>query len=731
MKKKKVLLILIALMLLSTGCSKKAVDTSDQSLKGRYVEKNLAIPEEIGISAIVGLTKKDNMPFLYGFDEDPYAINGYRLNSDGTWTEATPSWLKSLSLPEGWSYRPLVFEDANGYQYFYYTESINDSLKSNLLRSTDGSTYEILQPEGWNEKDPDYGNYNSPANINILEDGTLVALYYGGEVVFYDKTDFSIQNTITGTQYSGELLSVMGQSVILRKCDENGNTISIDVYDASNNYSKTSYPFESNINGYSYCDSNEKKDLLLCNADGIHILENSTSLWNTVVDGTLTSLTMQNMWYNGFVSDSDDNYYVLYNSGTGFSLMKYTYDATIDTVPSTVLNIYSLQDSSTLRQAAAIFQQSHSDVKVDFTIAMTAEEFEAADATVKQDYIRALNTELLAGGGYDILVLDGLPTDSFIEKGVLTDISDIIQPMIDSGTLYPNIMNNYVEDGKIYHVPARFRINLLCGRTADAKALTSLDALADYAAKHMNTSLFGNMTPEDFIHVFSPYLKNKIMGSDGKINREKLITVLNELKAIRDNCGFVEEYSEEKPRGNSIWNIVSSTYLNLDSYAGFLDAMLPFGIVTYSKGSYTSFESSFTPICELGINNASSNQELCKEFINLVLSEDIQKNDLYDGFSVNTGALFTCSQSDRSGYAMTTEIENEDGSYSMITFNTQTKEQLADIVAICSSITTKTVCDDQLVAAFLEETKEFFGESETAKVTADAIIQKLDVYLSE
>jgi hypothetical protein len=49
---------------------------------------------------------------------------------------------------------------------------------------------------------------------------------------------------------------------------------------------------------------------------------------------------------------------------------------------------------------------------------MTDDEYRKADRTAKEDYIRTLNTELLAGNGPDILVLNELPADSFVEKGV-------------------------------------------------------------------------------------------------------------------------------------------------------------------------------------------------------------------------------------------------------------------------------------------------------------------------
>ena len=65
-----------------------------------------------------------------------------------------------------------------------------------------------------------------------------------------------------------------------------------------------------------------------------------------------------------------------------------------------------------MRQAASMFQLAHPDVRVELIDGQT----EAGSTTVS-DTIRALNTELLSGNGADVLVLDGLPADAYIEKG--------------------------------------------------------------------------------------------------------------------------------------------------------------------------------------------------------------------------------------------------------------------------------------------------------------------------
>ena len=43
------------------------------------------------------------------------------------------------------------------------------------------------------------------------------------------------------------------------------------------------------------------------------------------------------------------------------------------------------------------------------------------------------------GNGPDIILLDGLPVESYIEKGLLEDISDVINPLVEKWMQYLEI----------------------------------------------------------------------------------------------------------------------------------------------------------------------------------------------------------------------------------------------------------------------------------------------------
>ena len=72
------------------------------------------------------------------------------------------------------------------------------------------------------------------------------------------------------------------------------------------------------------------------------------------------------------------------------------------------------------------------------------------------DALKTLTTEIMAGNGPDVLLLDGMPVETYIEKGVLKDLSALIKE--SGGSYFENILNAYQDaQGQMCAVPARLQ----------------------------------------------------------------------------------------------------------------------------------------------------------------------------------------------------------------------------------------------------------------------------------
>ena len=105
-------------------------------------------------------------------------------------------------------------------------------------------------------------------------------------------------------------------------------------------------------------------------------------------------------------------------------------------------------------------------------------------------------------------------------------------------------------------------------------------------------------------------------------------------------------------------------------------------------------------------------------------------NDLYDGFPVNSKALVASSLQNRD-YSARSTVVSEDGSETAVNFEALDPQQTEDLVNICSSVTKKAVNNEHITAAIKEGAASFFTGELSAEAAADAIIEKLNVYLSE
>ena len=143
---------------------------------------------------------------------------------------------------------------------------------------------------------------------------------------------------------------------------------------------------------------------------------------------------------------------------TDARLVRYVYDPNVSTVPSEKIKAYSLKDNSALRQAISLYQTAHPDVYVEYAIGMGE-----YDAVTKEDAIKKLNTEIMAGSGPDLLILDDLPMDSYIEKGLLQDLSPLLGSLTGEEALFDNIVDSFRQEGKVYMVPCDINLPVFLG----------------------------------------------------------------------------------------------------------------------------------------------------------------------------------------------------------------------------------------------------------------------------
>jgi hypothetical protein len=487
---------------------------------------------------------------------------------------------------------------------------------------------------------------------------------------------------------------------------------------------KIDFPTDSAY-GANIC-ATEEGSLIVAGTDGIFRRRAEADAWEKLLDGPETDFAMSDCWCAGLAVQEDDSICVLFQeSGGGARLNRYTYDPDAVIEIKEELHLYTVYESPLLQQAAVMYHREHPEVLI--TIQYTYSAYDSGEADYDAVY-QELNTLLMGEDAPDILVMDGLDMDSFIEKGLLADIGGIVGPMEESGALVSGITEYYVrEDGSRYVVPLEFGFNMALGRDLEAENMASLEALADFLSGTEENYL-GPQTVGELVDKFYPYFCGDIVKGK-QLDREALGGKLECLKKIAENCGIAESRGKGE-RAYSMWDLASGAKLAFSEATGFKNCMFPVAIVDYIQGSFAAYENSFLPLLQTGICAKSRYQGTAMDFLRLALSESVQDTDHYLGFPVNLASLEKQAHEDRSESEAFTSIEAEGGEveFAIRQYSDETAEAL---LAICKSLDRPAVEDAKIREVLIEALGAYLEGAQTNEATVQRIEDGLKMYLAE
>lgn len=229
------------------------------------------------------------------------------------------------------------------------------------------------------------------------------------------------------------------------------------------------------------------------------------------------------------------------------------YDETLPARPSKELAVYSLEEIGWIRYAGQLFQKEHPDVLVRYETGMDGD-----NAVSKEDALKNLNTRLLAGDVPDVIVMDQMDMEQYADKGVLRELDGILQPYLDDGILYRNIVEGMRMTGteKIYGVPMMVYLPLWL---SEEMYLEGEDSLDDIVAgvelarqKHPEGPVLYTPYPKDVLLQTIPVCLPAWTKEDGSLDGEKLTAYYEAVKKLweLDSAGFDEAGREAWQKNN-------------------------------------------------------------------------------------------------------------------------------------------------------------------------------------
>lgn len=208
---------------------------------------------------------------------------------------------------------------------------------------------------------------------------------------------------------------------------------------------------------------------------------------------------------------------------SGNTMVEMYYDETLPARPSRELTVYSLEEIGWIRYAGQLFQKEHPDVLVRYETGMDGD-----NAVSKEDALKNLNTRLLAGDVPDVIVMDNMDIEQYAEKGVLKELDGILQPYLDDGILYRNIVEGMrmTDKEKVYSVPMMVYLPLWLGEEMYLEGEESLDDIVAGVElarqKHPEGPILYTLYPKDVLLQTMPVCLPTWTGEDGSLDVEKL-----------------------------------------------------------------------------------------------------------------------------------------------------------------------------------------------------------------
>lgn len=671
MKIKHLALVLAGVLLL-TGCgsgqaagtaeedsSAKTNQTVDEANKGmgRYVEAETDLSDICRSAAGLRLTKDGTLYLcdapgaVYESTDQGENWNPYELPSLEEVVDQSPIYFITMDMAE------------DGSLWAVGDHSVNeDEWNPQLMHFPKEGSAQIFDKLSLESGE-------QPCQVRVSDNGKVFLADYGANI-YEVKEDQTVTKVLTA---DGRFSNLQIHNNLLAFYPDDGTGVKIYDLDQKeyvedavlDQFMQENYPGASS-NGYSsfqvfYFWGNDDA-FYVAGKSGLHRHVIGGGTMEEVINGGLSVLSNPNYWYSGMVALPDHEFLMLSSMG---KLIRFTYDATIPSVPEKEITIYSLEEEDALLSAISTYQSKHPDVYVNYEVGMPQN-----SSVTKEDAIKNLNTEVLSGDGPDVLIMDGLPMDSFVEKGLLLDLTDFTQELSTKILLYENLVDGLKKDEKQYVIPLQVQFPVVAAKGAYANEMNDLKSMAD-AVEALSMAVPGDVlstySPKGIMRKFMPASAPSFKNADGTLNREAILTFWEQTKRIYDvqmasaSEEKVEQYQMilpmyEQEYGSSYEDSSWFGYINaLDYIGGSTHMMAGIADTPYTQAELYSLSKNkgcedavvrlmigtagkvYIPELMIGINASSANVDSSKEFLTDFLGDEILES--MGGFPVSKTAM--------------------------------------------------------------------------------------------
>ncbi len=766
-KIRKLSLLLAGLMVIGTGCGNNADDMPEggtespssgqerddgqNTAKGRYMETLKNTPE--GLNTIEDMVRlSDGSVALINPDTGSLLIS--KDNGDAWEEKELPALAEKINLEEIEITSNSVAPDgAVFFSYVDWNQPAENGVDEKYVyidKDGNASEIELTEPSG----DRFYLSWAA-----FTGERTLAALMNGGYAYTIDL-DSRMMNKISASEDGYEEIFLAGDYLMTAEWVYQLSAGNIAEDAEFRDFIKQESPQGRHM---AVCFNSAENTVYSASKSGLysHVLGGSSM--EKLLDGGLCSLGDPTKTASAILQNEDGSFLIGYEDG---EIDLYTYDAAAPAVPAQQISIFSMEQNLSVSRAVSNFRKRHPDVYVKQEVGLSGDY-----GVTKEDAIRNLNTRLLSGEGPDIILLDDMPLNSYIEKNMLSDLKDTIGELEKENNYFSDILHAYENEDGLYAVPIRFRVPVILGDkeavsgVSDAASLTAAVKKAREKSPY-STTVLGAYKPEELLKQMYMMLAASEFVKDGEIDEAALKDFLTQAKEIyeeeqknitskdmqsyENTMQWQEENGMGKEEGNfpidstDVYQmLIKGQLLVIGTISSVEDLEFSVGMLEHESlpnmaYNVLSGQKTFSPEGICGISAKSEETELSLEFLKELLEMETQKADLADGLPVNADAFAKFFENpnpnDTSVIGFVASVTGDDGETDQkveFTAEWPKESDVADLKTKIEELKTPGLSDDVIRSAILESGAKVLSGDVSVDEGCGEIVQKVDLYLAE
>lgn len=730
----------------------------DEKAMGRYLESELTLPEGCSMAGDLEFLEDGTLRFVYrDTNYEPMYVDS--KDNGETWGESVSLVELSKIDPDKTDISSVKLSKDGGIflsAFVYEDESFENYTAYGYYIDKDGNIKDISLDS--------FGDENYVYDCKFSENGTILLHFMTG-IAEIRLSDGSVVHTYedgSHVEYFGlaeKYLIVFVDGSIHYYDLETGNPLE-DEAALTRQISSNDKNMYRNISSswpLLFLSGDEEDSLFYVDSSGMYRYAFGGSVVEQIIDGRLNTISSPEIGFLDLDKDSQGRFYLSANNGNmEAKIYRYEYSKDVSAVPDTELKVYSLTENDFMRQAAAVFQKKYPDIYLDLEVGMTGE-----DAVTTTDALKTLNTEIMAGKGPDILILDGIPEDTYVEKGMLEDLSGILEKAEEADGILENILSPYKkEDGSIYSMPVKFAVPIVAGLQEDVDRISDLESLADVIEDHQEEyekftmPTFFVKDPQLLLRGLAEVSAGAWQKEDGTLDESAISEYLTQANRIYQTTReIVEEYWQQEGQeysfldgmnisisGSALSLLERSSLLALGGMYSSSDLSMLYSVEKQEPAITDKIwngqeENCFIPVQTIGISSKASEKEAAEKFVEFLFSQEGQRIGSEYGLPVNRSVYEDVSAWKKK------ESDEGLGSYSSSNVETgemvilQTYQAPDDVIAhaqeLGKTLEKPSIVNEFILSAVADSGSGYLKGELSLDEAVKAILQEVNLYLSE